>query len=218
MKPFSGYDEVRANNFDGESIKVGGHYCKILDVKTETYVNKETKKPFQQLILKIDICEPDEQAGFYQRKFEKSALENAMEAKWKGFYKITIPEDDSEDRVKSNFKTLTTSVEKSNPGYKWTWDEKTLIGKTFGGVFGLEEFEIPNDGKVITFCRCRFIRSTEKISEVGIPKVKLLDGSYKDYEEYIEERKQGNHGDSYEGPTESKNEESKITDSDELPF
>ena len=141
-----------------------------------------------------------------------------MEAKWKGFYKITIPEDDSEDRVKSNFKTLTTSVEKSNPGYKWTWDEKTLIGKTFGGVFGLEEFEIPNDGKVITFCRCRFIRSTEKISEVGIPKVKLLDGSYKDYEEYIEEKKQGNHGDSYEGPNESKAEESKIDDGDELPF
>lgn len=218
MKPFSGYETVKTNNFEGESLKVGGHYCKILDVKTETYINKETKEPFDQLIFKIDICEPDEQAGFYQRKFESDALQDAMTAKWKGFYRITIPVDNSEDRVKSNFKTLITSVEKSNPGYKWTWDEKTLIGKTFGGVFGLEEFQLPNENRIIAFCRCRFIRSTEKILEVSIPKVKLLNGTYKDYEEYVEEKKNGNHGDSYEKPSDNVGTETSNLNGNDLPF
>ena len=215
MKAFSGYEEVKTNNFENESIKVGGHYCKILNVAIETYKNKETQEPFDVLILKIDICDPDEQAGFYSRKYQKAALEDALNAKWKGFYKITIPTDASEDKVKSNFKTLITSIEKSNPGYKWTWDEKSLIGKTFGGLFGLEEFKLPTDGTVITFCRCRFIRSTEKILEAPIPKVRLLDGTYKGYEEYIEEKKAQKHGDSFEKPTEN---ESNIDEDSELPF
>ena len=212
MEKFSGYEEARVNG-DYEKLKLGGHICKIIEVKIEKYNNKDGK-PFEQLVLKIDIAEPDEQAGFYQRKFAQDAQTDALKAKWKGNYRITIPQNDSEDYVKSNFKTLTTSVEKSNPGYVWNWEENTLVGKVFGGVFGLEEFT-RDDGSIIAFTRCRFIRSTEKILEIGIPKVKLADKSSMDYDEYIEKKKQNQ--------TNSNNTTSKETsvfegDSDDLPF
>ena len=52
----------------------------------------------------------------------------------------------------------------------------------------MEEFTLP-DGRVITFSRCRFARSTEKVLEAKIPKVRLVDGkTYVDYEEYMENK------------------------------
>ena len=68
---------------------------------------------------------------------------------------------------KKNLKTFITSVEKSNPGYDWqksNWDEKTLVGKLFGGVFGIEEFT-NMVGDTAYAVKCRFIRSTDAIKE-----------------------------------------------------
>ena len=59
----------------------------------------------------------------------------------------------------------------SNEGFKWDWDETKLVGKLFGGVFGEEEYEA---GKFAT--KLKFIRSTEKIEEAKVPKVKTLSG------------------------------------------
>lgn len=38
------------------------------------------------------------------------------------------------------FKGVLTSLEESNPGFRWNWDESTLVGKKVGGVFGREQF------------------------------------------------------------------------------
>lgn len=214
MKKFDGYEETRVNG-EYERLNLGGHICKIIEVKTETYTAKETGKTFEQLILKIDIAEPDAQAGYYQRKFASDAQTDALNAKWKGFYRLTVPDNQSEDYVKSTFKTLITSIEKSNPGYVWNWEENTLVGKVFGGVFGLEEFK-KDDGTVIAFSRCRFVRSTEKISEVDIPKVKLVDKSLMDYDDYIEMKKENNN--SSNNNSNSNTEFSKIESDDDLPF
>lgn len=214
MNKINGWDDVKTNNFDYEKLNLGGHICKILDLKIEKFTTKEGKD-FEQLVLRIDIEEPDEQAGFYQRKFTEDANKDAMNAKWKGVYKVTIPTDDSIDTVKTIFKTFVTSVEESNPGYKWNWEEKTLIGKLFGGVFGIEEF-IAQDGRTIAMTKCRFARSTEKVFEAKIPKVKLADKTTMDYEEYVEKKKnekvaqEENEGKALE-------ETASISD-DELPF
>lgn len=213
MKKFSGYEEARTNEFGNyERLKLGPHYCKILEAKVEQ-LKTQDNRPFEQLVLKIDITEPDEQAGFYNRKFQEDAKLDAMKAKWKGFYKLTVPEDNSEQFVKDNFKTLTTSIEKSNPGYKWNWEENTLVGKVFCGVFGIEEFK-NTDGNTISFTRCRFIRSTENMDKIPIPKVRLADKSTMDYEEYKKKREE-------ERGTENNTQNSelhKITDDDPLPF
>lgn len=212
MKKFSGYEEARTNEFGNyERLKLGPHYCKILEAKI-VQMKTQDGRPFEQLQLRIDIAEPDEQAGFYNKKFQEDAKEDALNAKWKGFYNLTVPEDNSEEFIKNNFKTLTTSIEKSNPGYKWNWEENTLVGKIFCGVFGLEEF-VNLEGNTITFTRCRFVRSTENMDKISIPKVRLADKTTMDYEEYIEmkkaERKNSNNS--------VNSELSKIKD-DSLPF
>lgn len=214
MEKFDGYDEAQAYG-SYERLKLGGHICKILNVEIEKYTTKE-QKVFEQLVLKIDIAEPDEQAGFYNRKFALDAEKDAMKAKWKGYYKLTIPKNDSEDFVKSAFKTFTTSVENSNPGYKWNWEEKQLIGKVFGGVFGIEEF-VNDKGETIGFTRCRFVRSTEKINEIEIPKVKLADKSLMDYDEYVQKKK-AERNNNTNNTNNATTETSAFSDSDDLPF
>ena len=85
----------------------------------------------------------------------------------------------------------------------------------FGGVFGYEEF-IAQDGRTITMTRCRFARGTEKVLEAKIPKVRLADKTYMDYEEYIEKKKEErNQKDEAEGKA---MEETSTIESDDLPF
>lgn len=89
------------------------------------------------------------------------------------------------------FKGFTTSVEKSNPGYVWNFNEKTLIGKKLCGVFGLEQYE-KQDGSTGFATRLMQFRSLEKLNEVKVPKVRFLDGSQLDYEEYKEAQRVSN--------------------------
>lgn len=187
MKAFAGYEEVKVNNF-AERLKLGGHICKVLEVKIEELESKKDGKKYEQLIIKFDIESPDEQAGFYANKFSEDATKDALNAKWKGYHRISIPTDESEDFIKSKFKAFTTSIEESNPGYKWNWEENTLIGKVFGGVFAFEEF-VTLDGNTITMTKIRYVKSTDKIFEVEIPKVKMADNSYMAYEEYVAMKK-----------------------------
>lgn len=199
---FSGYDKVEANEFEqSEKLKLGGHICKVLKVETETVTSQKDGKKYDILKLQFDIEAPDEQAGFYQRKFKEAAEKDALNAKWKGYYRLTIPTNDSPDFAKTNWKTFLTSVEKSNPGVKLDgekgFDENLLVGKIFAGVFGLEEMTLPTDGRTIAFTRIRFARSVENLDKITIPKVKLLDGTYMDYEEYIkkDEKQENNNSD-----------------------
>ena len=214
MKAFAGYDEVKVNNFP-ERLKLGGHTCKVLEAKIEQFTSQKDGKTYEQLIIKFDIESPDEQAGFYAKRFADDAKADALNAKWKGFHRISVPTDDSEDFIKSRFKGFTTSVEESNPGYKWNWEENTLVGKVFGGVFGFEEFT-NQEGKTITMTRIRYVKSTAKIEVVEIPKVKLADGSFMDYEEYVEMRKAQRN--SSENTTTTSSSDIGTMSGDDLPF
>lgn len=221
MRKFNDYDKVKVNNFEEtEKITAGGHICKILDASIVKVQSQKSNEEFEKLRLKIDISEPDESAGFYARKFQKDAQENALEAKWKGFYEVFVPKDDGtekDEKAKTIFKTLITSVEESNEGYDWekaNWDEKTLAGKLFGGVFGIEEFENLT-GTIVWNTKCKFVRSTKDIQNVKPPKVRLVDNSYMEYEEWEEKRKNTQNGQNAEN---NSNNSSTIDDDDDLPF
>ena len=216
MKKFNGYEEVKVNNF-GERLKLGGHICKILEAKIEEFTSKKDGKTYETLVIRFDIAEPDEQAGFYSNKFSEDAKTDALNAKWKGIHRISVPTDESEDFIKSNFKAFTTSVEESNPGYIWNWEENTLVGKTFGGVFGFEEFTA-QDGNVITMTKIRYVRSTNKIEEAKIPKVKLADKTSMDYEEYIEKKRAERNAANGNSSVSNATTTSTIMASDDLPF
>ena len=97
-----------------------------------------------------------------------------------------IPKDDGSEKdeyTKQAFKRFITSVERSNEGYTWNWDEASLKGKMFGGVFGREEF-LTSDGKLKFATKCRFPRSVESIrkGDFTIPEDKL----HKDHDDIVD--------------------------------
>lgn len=218
IQGFSDYEKTEVKDFtEVEKINLGGHYCKILEVGTEVITSKKDGSTFNILKIKFDIDEPDDQAGFYNRKFANDAKKDALKAKWKGNHRLTIPTNASPDFAKESWKGFLTSIEKSNPGVTINgstgFDENILVGKKFGGIFGLEELQL-DDGKIITFSRIRFVRSTEKILEAQIPSVRLLDNTYMKYEEYLEKQQNEKN---MENNSKS-NEFSSITSDDDLPF
>ena len=72
------------------------------------------------------------------------------------------------------FKGFVTSVEESNPGYQFNWDERSLADKLVGLVFGEEEY-LGNDGKPHTSVKAQQARSVEAIrAGVPVPPAKKL--------------------------------------------
>ena len=72
-------------------------------------------------------------------------------------------------------KGLMTSLEASNEGFKWDWDEKKLKDLKCGAIFGEEEYE-KMDGSIGTSTKVKFIRTVKAIQEGNfkIPELKKL--------------------------------------------
>lgn len=73
------------------------------------------------------------------------------------------------------FKAFITAVEKSNPGYKWDWDEQKLVGKGVIAVFGQEEYK-DTDGNIKISTKIQEFRSLEAFNEgrIKLPELKKL--------------------------------------------
>lgn len=136
MKAFSGYDSVRAAG-DYAALEPGGYVCEI---KEAYEVSSRNNPDVSWLEVLIDI-----KYGEFARYYEDLYRSDTREQKrWRGILRVFIPKDDgseNDERTKSNFKGFTTSVEESNPGYTWNWDESTLKGKEIGVLFRSEEWE-----------------------------------------------------------------------------
>lgn len=174
MEKPKNWDSVQANTGDYESLKLGAHEVVTKDAYEYTGMtgNKSLK-------VEVDIAGNDEQKGFFQKQYDNNTL---SERKWPsaGCKYISLKEDDT---CVAMFKGFTTVVENSNQGYKWNFDEKSLIGKKLCAVFGLEEYE-KQDGSIGTATKLVQFRSLDKLNEIKIPKVKLLNGDMVEYEEY----------------------------------
>ena len=73
-----------------------------------------------------------------------------------------------------------------NPGYKWNWNEKSLEGKLFGGVFREEEY-INRNGGLSTAVKLISIRPVEGITEIEPPAKKVLENNNNLAENFGEE-------------------------------
>ena len=175
LKRPKNWDKVEGIEFgDYESLELGGHEVVIKNAYEYTGRTGNTS-----LKIEVDIAGDDKQAGFFQKQYDNNT--NANKTWPAGACKyISLKE---EGNCIAMFKGFTTSVEKSNPGYTWNFDEKTLIGKKLCGVFGLEQYE-KQDGTTGFATKLTQFRSLDKLNEVKIPKVRLLNGSQIDYEEY----------------------------------
>ena len=157
-----------------ESLELGGHEVVIKNAYVYTSEGGSTS-----LKIEVDIAGADKQAGFYQRQYDSNTNANKKWSNGACRY-VSLKEDAN---CVALFKGFTTAVENSNPGYKWNFDETTLIGKKLCGVFGLEEFEA-NDGTIKATTKLVQFRSLDKLKDVKIPKVKLINGTFVDYANY----------------------------------
>lgn len=175
LKRPENWDKIEGIEYgDYETLELGGHEVVIKNAYEYTGKTGNTS-----LKVEVDIAGNDKQAGFFQKQFDNN--NNANKTWSTGACKyISLKE---EENCIAMFKGFTTSVEKSNPGYVWNFDEKTLIGKKLCGVFGLEQYE-KQDGTTGFATRLTQFRSLDKLNEVKIPKVRLLNGTQIDYEEY----------------------------------
>lgn len=131
------YSDFKAEKVGGGRaiLPAGGYVCSILSAKEEVF------DWGSRLALAIDIAEGD-YAGFFKKDFDNNDREDK---KWRGIYRISIPKDDGSEMdawTKRIFGNFIYSVQESNPGYSWDWNEKNLKGKKLGILYRNKEWEM----------------------------------------------------------------------------
>ena len=178
MKKIDNWNEIEAKGMDDfKSLPIGAYECVIKDARLNH--NEETGK--NTLKISIDIA-----SGEYKDYFLK-AYENdtRIDRKWNNNAIRYIAYEG--DNV-AFFKGFITTVENSNVGYKWNWEESTLKGKKVCGVFQYEEYEKQDGTKGIKVRLSKF-RSLDKLKDIEVSDIiKMLDGSYVSYDDYMERK------------------------------
>lgn len=165
MNKPQGFDNVEPITSSFEKLKAGGYICKILNA--ETFISR---KGNEMLRLGCDIAE-GQFKDYFQKQYEKfTKNDNAF---WgRNYYQGIGGDVESMGRLKGFLMT----IKNNNPNFKWDWDEKTLVGKRFGGVFGEEEY-INKDGLKKVALKLKYIQDIKGIENAKIPEKKLLKGT-----------------------------------------
>ena len=174
MKKIENWDNIEAKGMDDfKALPIGAYECKIINA-VENH-NEESGKT--TLKVMVDIA-----SGEYKDYFKKRYDSNtAIDRKWDNNATKYLA---FEGENTSFFKGFITTVENSNVGYKWDWDETTLRDKKIVGVFQYEQYK-KQDGTKGIKVRLNKFRSLDKLGEIEVSdSIKMLDGSYVDYEEY----------------------------------
>ena len=163
MKKWNGYETTQVIEAK-KKLPAGGYICRIIDAKEETYGWGSV------LVISFDIAE-GEYKNFYREQYEK---QNGTR-KWKGTYRLNCPKDNGDpkdEKIKKTFKTFIHHIEQSNQGYKWDWNESTLKGKLFGGIFGEKEYAI--EGNTGFFTTMRYTCEIKAATGAPVPKPIML--------------------------------------------
>ena len=176
LKKPENYDNIEVN-LEFTPISLGGHKGIILGIEEYTSpISGNTS-----LKVSVDTSKDDVQPDYFTEQYKS---DTRPEKKWSNsaIKYVSLKEDENCVRMLKGF---ITSVENSNNGFVYDWNKEVdqLKGKKVGLVFGLEEYT-NNDGETKTITKLNQFRSIDKINEVKIPKVKLLNGDLIEYEEY----------------------------------
>lgn len=193
IKKPTGYDEAQAFDGDFKQLPAGGYVCVVKKVfPTLTNNDKEA------VMIFFDIAQ-GEYANYYSKIYD---ADTRKDKKWSG-----SKTQCTEDKALSFFKGFVTSIENSNPGFKFDWNsennEKTLENKLFGGVFQREQYL--KDGKPRFSTKLIEYRSVESIKKgIEPPPDKLLEPNKSNSNTYIPDTYKPNFQD--------------VTDDSDLPF
>ena len=162
MKPIEGWDLINeAGEFKPLPAMIAGvRITKVVDVPEKEYFE-----------VYCDIVK-GEYAGYFKALTDAGLKDTSRHIR--SYKANALP----------FFKAFITAVEKTNPGYKWDWDEQKLVGKNVIAVFGQEEF-LDNEGNVRVTTRVQEFRSLEAFNEgrIKVPELKKLPESEKPVQE-----------------------------------
>lgn len=173
MNKPQGYDEAKAYG-EFETLPAGGYKCLIKKVVCE-----KTQAGKEYLKIGFDIAE-GEYKDFYQKKF---ANDNRDNPKWSGIWTV-FTEGYNPGTTNPKFKGLITSVETSNNGFKFSFNEQELVNKKVGFVFREEEFE-GQDGQIHNVVKPFYALSYDKVEEAKIPNPKKLQEKGEAFEDFV---------------------------------
>lgn len=175
MEKLQGYDEAQALTGEYERLAPGGYICTIKSAKEEN-----SKSGKRMLVIALDILEGDKKE-FFKKRFEENA---SPEKKWPAgaIYRQML----EGEKAAGYLKGLMTSLENSNEGFKWNWDEKKLADLKCGAIFGEEEYE-RLDGSIGTTTKVKFIRTVQAIKEGNfkVPELKKLPQKGEAFEDFV---------------------------------
>ena len=165
IKKPQGYDAAAAYTGESQQLPKGKYVCVIKQVAVQ-----ESRNGNDQFVILYDIAE-GEQKGFFQKLFDADKTQNPSGAKWRGVFKQNM-----EGKSLSWFKGIITSIERSN-AFVFPWDkdgnEKTLVGKKFGGIFRRRQYEADNGNRPVVTELFR-IRSLDGLEEAEVPEDEFL--------------------------------------------
>ena len=162
MKAINNFDKIQESG-SFEKLPVGGYIIKILAV--DDVPEKEYLKIF------FDIND-GEKKGFFQKAFKE---DTRAEKKWPNAGSFIRS---YKEKALPMFKGFTNAIENSNKGYKWNFDEKSLVNKIVGVVIGEEQY-LNQKGQVRTRTYVSAVRSVDTIKkgEFTVPELKKLDAT-----------------------------------------
>lgn len=180
IKKPSNWDAVEVTEFDFTPIELGGH--KGIIMKAEEYTSPQSGKT--SLKVSVDTAKDDKQPEYFAEQYKN---DTRIDRKWSNSAIKYIPLGEEENQVKM-LKSFITAYENSN-GCQFDWNKnwEQLTGKKIGLVFGQEEYT-SQDGTTKLATKLNQFRSIDKVDNIKIPKVKLLDGSYVSYDDYMERK------------------------------
>ena len=171
------YDEIEIKEFDYVPISVGGH--KGIIMKAEEYTSDFSGK--KSLKVYVDTASDDKQPEYFREQYKN---DTRIDRKYPNGAIKYVPLGEEENQIKM-LKSFITAYENSNVcQFDWGKDWEQLKGKKIGLVFGQEEYT-SQDGTTKLATKLNQFRSIDKVDNAKIPKVKLLDGSYVEYEDYM---------------------------------
>lgn len=159
MKRIENWENIQEST-SFKRLTPNGYICKIL--KVEDHPDKEYLKIY------FDIVKGDDK-GYFKKQYDG---DTRKERKWPNAGTFIRSYKDS---AASMFKGFTNAVEKSNKGYQWDFDEKTLVNKVVGLIIADEQYQ-NQKGQVRVRNYVAAVRSVETIEkgEYEIPALKEL--------------------------------------------
>lgn len=159
MKRIENWENIQEST-SFKRLAPNGYIVKIL--KVEDHPEKEYLKIY------FDIFKGDDK-GYFKKQYDG---DTRKEKKWPNAGTFIRSYKDS---AASMFKGFTNAVEKSNKGYQWNFDEKTLVNKVVGLIIADEQYQ-NQKGQVRVRNYVAAVRSVETIEkgEYEIPALKEL--------------------------------------------